>query len=351
MVKMRYFWFVSAALIILLAWGCNGDTLHRMPATVNIDANYGGYDTTSVDLYCFSQEPEGSTLAGYDEGEDYDDPTKEDEDYQAADNDPLARKFFLRIDWGQLRFDPQCPEPTNWDGAVSVSNGFIRILRKIAFDRHDSFIRPRTDKAVVEWQSRTLPHHDGLLVKIVVPASASGVTVTFATDPLTRTFTLDELVKMNERVPVDEIGNEVSFVARERGSHIFGAGFLAGKWSHGEFRGRWIGLFGQVEGYVRGTYGVRSDGKKVFFGKYVDAEGNFKGRLRGVWGYGAPLVPGGYFAGHWVDASGRIAGFLGGHWINSPDKVGGFMRGHYTVRHVGDPDDRTEEDKQAFPEK
>jgi hypothetical protein len=141
----------------------------------------------------------------------------------------------------------------------------------------------------------------------------------------------------------------VSFVGFEKPAGLLGRGYLAGKWAHNRFRGKWIGIGGKVKGLIAGCYGVRKDGKKVFFGKYVDTTGKFKGVLRGVWGDKDPNTPGGYFKGHWIDASGEIAGFLGGHWIDAPNKVGGFFRGIYTVRKVGDPDDRDDEDKNTFP--
>ena len=62
---------------------------------------------------------------------------------------------------------------------------------------------------------------------------------------------------------------------------------------------------------------MRSDGERVFFGKYIDTTGRFMGILRGE--YGSRLdgdagieLPRGWFAGEWIDeemeAQGRLKG-------------------------------------------
>jgi hypothetical protein len=76
---------------------------------------------------------------------------------------------------------------------------------------------------------------------------------------------------------------------------------------------------GDPRGHVRGIYGVRRNGEHVFFGKFIDRDGRFRGIMRGHYRDGE-------FAGRWVVRSGdhgRLHGFyrdrpdddrLGGAW-------------------------------------
>ncbi|MCH8806093.1 MAG: hypothetical protein IH986_08395 [Planctomycetes bacterium] len=63
----------------------------------------------------------------------------------------------------------------------------------------------------------------------------------------------------------------------------------------------------------------------VFYGKYVDLEGNFRGFVRGVWGKGHHGV--GAFHGRYFSGNGEEKGVLRGRWDNHPEQPGGPMFG------------------------
>jgi hypothetical protein len=74
---------------------------------------------------------------------------------------------------------------------------------------------------------------------------------------------------------------------------------------------------------MRGIYGVRSTGERVFFGKYINLEGKFRGIYAGRYGDG-------HFAGRWLHRSGD-KGALGGLYretIPGPE-VGGHFLGRW----------------------
>lgn len=68
-------------------------------------------------------------------------------------------------------------------------------------------------------------------------------------------------------------------------------GFIEGEWKDNRFFGKWFnevddddeeGL--ELGGYIFGIYGKNAEGEGIFYGKYVDANGNFLGLLFGQWG-------------------------------------------------------------------
>src|SRR6185369_6076850 len=94
------------------------------------------------------------------------------------------------------------PTPVDWTGGVSVDQGAIGVKRTLKFDLHDS-VDPRNAPNVVTFVSHTLPHVDGLLLKIVVPAGGSQ-TLHFDTAALGADIDLSQLdAKGGGRVDVD----------------------------------------------------------------------------------------------------------------------------------------------------
>jgi len=104
----------------------------------------------------------------------------------------------------------------------------------------------------------------------------------------------------------------------------------------GWFRGRWRDAAGVVVGVLKGRYepiappppeqdaappppGPHKLG--VFYGKYVDTTGQFRGFVRGV--YGRSVHGLGVFRGHYYNANGQEKGILFGRWDNHPFKPGG----------------------------
>ena len=78
-----------------------------------------------------------------------------------------APVFVVRLAWGQFPLDRELDEWTRWRGLVAGLGAKVFVQRVIYYERHD-FFRPCRDHDCVAIDSRTLPHHDGLVLKIVV---------------------------------------------------------------------------------------------------------------------------------------------------------------------------------------
>lgn len=104
-------------------------------------------------------------------------------------------------------------------------------------------------------------------------------------------------------------------------------GFLRGRWHKvAPHRGRLLGQVrdsdGETIGRMRGVYGQRRNGNKVFFGKYITEEGGFRGLFAGRYQEG-------HFRGVWLNREGEV-GALGGAYRDIPRD--GRIGGHYLGR-------------------
>jgi hypothetical protein len=263
-----------------------------------------------------------------------------DEEYPAVEDEELAfgpdgrypipddvRGITVVVQWGQPRPNPDVPVPTVWDGDISVSDGGLIVRRVLRFEDRTDMLLPRFDPQTVFVRSVTQPHNDGLILTLVPPRpdDAAGR----EDDPTARPPALvvslgdveDIVVPIRDladgfrvMVPVDRMGNVI--VIATVPDHPCPAGMLAGVWRQvepglGNFRGRWIGLEGELLGHLQGIYGTNEAGEQVFFGKFIDRDGRFHGLLRGVWGDGT-------FSGRWVDREGRHIGGLRGDYRVGP---------------------------------
>ncbi len=359
----RFRWFsLVAALALAWAWvlpGCNtpsspsvDDELLTRPEAVNFDDPYGGYNLAD-EAPAFG-DPVLTTA--FDDANDVevDDPMAHDPGVVDIVRHPHARRY-LMITWGNLRADTSIDFVTDWSGSLSVDNGVVLVRRLVAWDAHDELL-PRTRRDQVAWISHTKPHFDGMIVELhpripprdstmmdTTATDTSGchrppLSVTFATAPLTVTFTGDELVDLHEVIPVDDAGNAVAFNTITVEPGRCAGGFLGGRWENvpdrvgGRFRGKWISYNGAHMGYLRGVYGVNSQGRAVFFGKWINRGGQFQGLLRGTWGQ-ADGRPGGWFAGEWLNRGLHVRGELRGVWRLADDGSGhGAFRGRWRLR-------------------
>jgi hypothetical protein len=263
-----------------------------------------------------------------------------DEEYPAVEDEEMAfgpdgrypipddvRGISVVVQWGQPRPNPDVPVPTVWDGDISVSDGGLIVRRVLRFEDRTDMLLPRFDRQTVFVRSVTQPHNDGLVLTLVPPRpdDAAGR----EDDPTARPPALvvslgdveDIVVPIRDladgfrvMVPVDRMGNVI--VIATVPDHPCPAGMLAGVWRQvepglGNFRGRWIGLEGELLGHMQGIYGTNEAGEQVFFGKFIDRDGRFHGLLRGVWGDGT-------FSGRWVDREGRHVGGLRGDYRVGP---------------------------------
>jgi hypothetical protein len=354
-------------LLIVLGSGCQlagndpaspGTVPEDPPETgLDLDSETGGFSFTDEDP-AFG-EPE--IYECYDKEPAFDDPYREVEQVREMERRHGARIYRFRAIWGRLAraFDDSTTSercPLDWTGTLHMEGGTIIIEKVIAFEAADSVYR--VDRSTIGWVSHTRPHVDGIQVRIICPPPPSPDSVSnvepapllvFETKPYTAKFTLEELKAMHIVHPVDRCGNGISI-----NSHIVRPlcphGHLMGGWHriepdtiisadstetrgvvHGHFRGVWIGQHGLAAGYLKGVYGVNSAGEHVFFGKYVDRSGGFKGILKGRYG-SAPAIdaanqhPYGWFEGVWFGRDRIVKGRLKGHW--AADEPGyGFFHG------------------------
>jgi hypothetical protein len=347
------------ASLLVLASGCQwlNDTTSPEPVetaqVVDLDSPTGGF-TFSDEEPAFGEdelyEPMLNEIA-------IDDTTADCDSVQYLARNRHALHFRLRALWGNLSLTygetveaEYCQ--LDWSGGMHIDGGAIVIERLIAFECEDSITRENL--STISWVSHTEPHVDGIQVSIVIPWGPADSTeayvepkLTIETGPFSRTFTVEELMSLSLIEPVDDCGNGISI-----NSQVLTAfcphGFLAGVWKNvppdtippadttdtekivlGKFRGIWISERGGPGGYLRGVFGLNSDGEHVFFGKYIDMTGRFVGILRGDYGLSPVLTadtayPYGFFKGIWINRDRMVAGRLKGHWISGEPGFGFF---------------------------
>ncbi|MDH3198147.1 MAG: hypothetical protein OEO21_07885 [Candidatus Krumholzibacteria bacterium] len=367
--KRTYTLLPAALLALVLVWtGCQstadvpsvGDELLTREQVVDFDDEYGGFNFGD-ESPAFA-DPYLATTYGPEADVAYIDPMEDDPAVTRArlrERELQRAHRYLMITWGSLRADSTINFVTDWSGSLSVENGVVLLKRTIAFDARDEIL-PRTSRDLLEWVSYTRPHFDGIVValhklahKDTMPDDngfARGDTahaplqVTFATEPLTVTFTEDELANLHRVIRVDDHGNAVAFNTVAVMPQPCPSGFLAGQWRDvedrpgGAFRGKWISHNGLHMGYLRGVYGPNSRGEKVFFGKWINHGGQFYGLLKGRYGAFGDR-PGGWFEGVWFNRARHAMGGLKGEWrvgddITTVDNAsrGGYFRGVWAQR-------------------
>lgn len=387
---------VSMLLLAGLA-GCDSGSGPAAPGTpvageLNLDDEYGGL-TMDDEAPAFGQ-PGAFADELLAEDTEYTDKYDTDHEVSGIRNSRGTRVYTLRISWGKLirlRDDDSTgcryqEMAYNWDGALSVDRGAILLKKTILFENGD-YIHKRSDRRTLEWSSTTGPHYDGILVQIIdppasrpdssgnadTPPEAAPNTLTFKTRLYSRTFTMDELARISEVIPIDRCGTAVSFNGFLVSDRPCPRGFLAGIWKplpadsipeppvppdslsyaasdstggageiRGHFYGNWIQANGALAGHLRGVYGVNSEGRRVFFGKYIDLTGRFRGILRGTYGAMSEAMyadTAGYFGGEWIDRRGTVTGYLDGHWVSGRRWDRGMFHGKWWTDCPNEPPD------------
>lgn len=186
-----------------------------------------------------------------------------------------APAFYVRLAWGYLAGNRSASSWLSWSGKASADGGAkVSLSHLIYFDRHDRPV-PSTGPGEVSWRSRTLPHFDGLVLK-VEPTVAS-TSLTFATPPYSRTLAVADLaVGLNEHVVVDAAGHEVSISSvPAKGCGGFALGYERAA------PAGWLGFAGLVTdetGAITGRLRFRSDGGQLQ-ARLIAADGSQPYRL------------------------------------------------------------------------
>lgn len=231
--------------------------------------------------------------------------------------------------WGQLPPD-RAPEDyaRDWSGRLRVDRGAIIVRRTIGFEEATDRVAPRTDRTFVDVRSITRPLADGLVLTIVDPDPSAGpMTLHYdLADGTTHALDLAELLAGPVSRVVDDQGDRIVAVAvrdRDACDHGFGRGrWRAVRDGLGGLVGEIVDDAGAPIGHIRGIWGERRSGEQVFFGKYIDLDGQFRGIFGGHYRDGE-------LRGRWLHRSGEI-GRLGGHYRESlPGRPAG---GHFVLR-------------------
>ena len=288
-----------------------------------------------------------------------------DRPYDPADRDRPVFTF-LRLRWGMLHgpddsvsiTEPPC-DVTDWTGELHTDRGYVIVRRVVAFERPaDHVIFPRLNAQTVAFVSHTACHYDGLVIQIIerpYDPTEEGYTPNILHINLPGyqgEFEVSQLGELDELIDVDDSGNKIQLAGfRLSDIAVCPKGFLSGRFRHlpvdsnavepgeedpagehlGNFAGTWTGLTGRIDGFLRGGYGLNEDGERVFFGKYIDRNGRFRGILEGTWEPADEERNLAAFTGQWVSASGNIEGLLGGRAYPVEGYPGGFFAGRWAT--------------------
>jgi hypothetical protein len=210
--------------------------------------------------------------------------------------------------WGQLPPD-RAPEDyaRDWSGRLAVNRGALIVRRTLNFEPANDRVLERSDRTFVDVESVTRPFVDGLVLTVVDPAPGSGpliLSYTPADGGDAHELELSTLLDGPVVRDVDDAGNRVAAIAL-RDDDACDHGFGRGRWhALRDDAGVMLGVIddaaGEPIGHIRGIWGERRDGVQVFFGKYIDIEGRFRG----------------LFGGHYRD------GEMIGRWFTSNGEVG-----------------------------
>jgi len=268
--------------------------------TTAIERENGGYDTADEapmfgdDALYAAADIEADAAVS--------DPLATDPAIADLEHNPAVAARDVIVMWGRMPADPNGAART-WSGELRLSRGGMVVRRRIAFEEATDRILPRTRRDVIAFQSVTRPHADGLALTVLdpTPADASPLVLTYVSADASATYTIDLGALDAGPVAIDAgDGNQIIAVAHHRDACDHG--FLRGRWralspNAGHYAGLVLDAGGQPAGHIRGIYGKRANGEPVFFGKFIAADGTFKGILRGT--YDAHQ-----FDGRWLDRAG-----------------------------------------------
>ena len=395
---------VLIALTALTFWvaGCAKNPTGAAKPTTAPSQDFGGY-TTSNEAPAFGDQ---DLLTAEGTEQEVTDPILSTPGTRELVNSADAGIFQLRAVWGTIPNDSTVTTTTDWSGSLTLTRGAIVLRRLIQFESGQDSILLRTSPTLLEWVSFTKTSHDGIAVNLFVPPGVPTIdsawvrhdtdstltidsswvhndgdstlvidsswvitgfdstlvvdtippepaTVTFATDPYSRTFTLPELAALDTVITLTD-GNKVAFQAMQLFRETCPRGILAGMWGldstgAGVFKGFWMTGEGHLTGFVDGTFGKDSLGANVFFGKWIDMSGQFQGLLRGTWGRSPAAAnqhnhgkrPGGWFSGTIYDAGGSSGGVLSGRFHDALKYKDGWFQARWKLNcpNMGDDDE------------
>ncbi|MCP4566002.1 MAG: hypothetical protein GY841_00320 [FCB group bacterium] len=337
MKRITPFLFVLAVIGLILG-GCSSTT---DPAETGADLeDFGTYKAT--DEQPDFGDPDVAELM--EDEVAYDDPVAFSPVVDSTENAVRPDIFCLRMTWGNLGRDSGVVDLTDWSGKLTVSRGAVVVTHLIKFEPGQDYLLPRYNSEgfyvpeELSWVSKTSWHLDGIATRLYFPPSVTDevVTVTYESEQLTVTFTMDELYALDTLMEIG-IGNAISFQAMECEPNSNTRGSLMGRWGrdddgNGIFHGRWISNRGDIVGSIKGEWGVDDEGNHVFVGKYIDRTGKFEGFVKGHYAKrGLSDNAAGHFWGQIYNAEKEPIGVLKGHYKRGQNRKSGFFAGRWCV--------------------
>jgi hypothetical protein len=311
----------------LFALGCGSVTLEDEIAS-DLELANGGLDTADEapefgDTALFAaaaMEPDTARV----------DPMDTDSGVVALRNAAGAAHLRVAMVWGQLPPDRAATTAHDWSGRITISRGALVVRRTIGFEAATDQIQPRTSRDVVTFTSTTQPFADGVVLEVITDAtdlSTVSLSYTSRDGAVATTVPLSALTPRPLSVDVDADGNRV-IVAALRTDDACDRGFVRGRWHTlrpglGRFMGVATDADGQRIGHLLGIWGQRATGAQVFFGKYVDGDGRFRGLMVGTYADGE-------FHGRWIIGTGDH-GLIQGLYRDGArgDAIGGAFMGRW----------------------
>ncbi len=381
--------FTALLAMMLLIWfaGCSESPVEpgSLSGELNLEDEFGGY-TAQI-------EPEGfgdvELVQEANQDEEFDDTMLLSPGVDSLIEDPDVGYYHFRAVWGQMCYDSTVTNPTDWSGSLTISRGAEIIRKVIRFELGQDYILERYAREIIEWHSITTVHNDGISVDLFIPPvrpefdtllipevdtlgdtawvevidttypEPVPVTVTFETGPYSRTFTMDELMKLDTIVYLDD-SSAVAFHALKLNRIPCPKGFLAGVWGvdvegNKIFRGMWMDHRGVITGYLNGHYGVNENGMRVLFGKWISMSGEFEGFIKGTYGYhpndnanGNAFRKGpGWFKANIYSADRVEIGVLKGKFRSAEGIRNGFFQGRWKL-HCNDLDANISDTEEGF---
>jgi hypothetical protein len=255
--------------------------------------------------------------------------TAETADAMRTEVDAMGTQAGVRVRnvvivWGRMPADPTATEVRDWSGRLELNRGGMMIRRRIAFEQAmGDHILPRTDRKTIDFVSHTRPAADGLVLTVADPAPGTGpltLTYTPADGSAARSLELRELA---DGPIVTDLGDGNKIIVSARDRDACDHGFMRGRWhALNENGGVFLGVVGDENGdpigHVRGIWGKRQNGAQVFFGKYINRDGQFRGILAGTYDEG-------HFDGRWIVRAGDHGQLHGVYFRHENVKGGGFL--------------------------
>ncbi len=294
-----------------------------------LEAENGGL-TMDDEAPLFGDE-DGFAAAELEAVVEHDDPIEADPAVAEMLSAPGAAIYHTVVLWGQMPPDFDAEVAVDWDGSLSVNRGAVLIRRIVAFEDSTDAVDERTDRRTISFRSTTRPHMDGFRLTIVDPEPESNdpLVLTYApAEGAAASWTIDALLEGPQSLEVDDTGNRMVAVAMPKRVDVCASGFLGGRWHRvrdgaGRIYGHVADAEGEVVGHMRGVYGQRRGGEQVFFGKYIDRDGRFRGLFGGTYGEG-------HFRGRWLDRGEPDRGILAGEYRENRRVRG--IGGHFLGR-------------------